>query len=244
MLSASTQPGIAIVPQVALYNAFHRHRTNRRIHAATAPSIMASGAMLTALVPLPFASRSGPLPANLALVFFAVCSLLYLALDPLVGFAHAAIAMPTLVLMNLAAQRLSVVANITINALVQGVAWYLAVHVGHDRLERVVVRDALGGPPYLASSNVYFERGYFVLRNVGRRATFVESLTQFAISPFVVALDALFALGYAPALERRIADFTQQVVDRLARGEPLLGSLDEHAIASSVDRLDRDPVEG
>ena len=227
MLDTSIRrPAITVVPQVGLYNAFHRRQVNRKIHAISVPIIMASGAMLTALVPLPFGGpQVGLLPMNAAFVIIAINCLLYFPLEIAAALAYTAIAVPTLILANLAAQHVSLTANLAINAAVQAAAWYVTVRVGHDRYESdLVVRDA--GETRNASSNIYFDRGYFVFRNIGRRASFIEAFQQFAIGPFAMTLDVLFMLGYAPDLRRRIASFTDVVLLRLERGEPVLASLE------------------
>jgi uncharacterized membrane protein YGL010W len=220
---------IAVVPQVGLYNAFHRRPINRRIHGICVPIIMASGAMLAAAVPLPFSdARHGLLAFNAALVIVALNCAVYFSLEIVAALAYTALAVPTLILVNFAAQHVSIPTNLAINAAVQAVAWYVTVRIGHERHEHdIVVRE--GSALREASSNIYFDRGYFLLRNVGRRASFVESFQQFAIGPFAMTLDLLFALGYAPDLQRRIASFTDSVLQRLEHGEPVLASLEPEA---------------
>ena len=217
---------ITVVPQVGLYNAFHRRPVNRKIHGVCVPIIMASGAMVLTAIPLPFGgSHHGPLPLNAALVVIAINCIVYYPLEILAALAYTAVAVPTLVLVNLAAQRMSLGANLAINTVVQAVAWYVTVKIGHDTYEHdVAVRD--GDATREASSNLYFDRGYFLMRNVGRRASFGESFQQFAIGPFAMMLDLLLMLGYAPELKTRIASFTRTVLQRLERGEPVLASLE------------------
>ena len=119
---------------------------------------------------------------------------------------------------------MSLAALLGLNAAVQLVSWYLAVHVGHERFEpSLLAADVQGQVPVAVSSNLYFRRGYFVLRNVGRPVTELEAFQQFAVSPYAATLDLLFALGYRPALRARIEEIAREYAASIASGETVLG---------------------
>jgi uncharacterized membrane protein YGL010W len=212
--------------QMALYCVFHRDRVNRAIHGVTMPIIMLSGLMLVAplgigvILPGPIGAL---LPLNLGLAIVVVLVGAFAPLDPIAALALGGWMFPSLLIANAIAARLSLPALLAVNAALQGVAWFLAVHVGHERCEpNLLSAEQEGETPSAVSSNLYFERGYFLLRNIGRPVDGLESFQQFAISPFVATLDVLFACGYRPDLRADVQTLVGTYVARLARGEAVL----------------------
>ena len=213
--------------QLALYTVFHQGRANRIIHGVTVPLIMLSGLVLLAPlgVLLPEAGPlGGLLPLNVGLAIIVAGVGAFAFLDLAAALVVGAWLFPAVFLANAIASRVSLPMLVAINAAVQGVAWFLTVRIGHGHFEpTVATADRAGGTPAEVSSNLYFERGYFVLRNVGRSVTWLEAFQQFAIGPLGVTLDVLFALGYRPELKADIHSLVGTYASRLARGEAILG---------------------
>jgi uncharacterized membrane protein YGL010W len=215
---------ITLEDQMALYGAFHRSRANRVLHSVTQPFILFSGFALLAPIRLPHATPlGGCLPWNAPLAIVAASVAAFAVLDAVAALAAAAWVVPLLFLADALAARMDLPALVALNLAVQAVAWFLAVQVGHERVEPTLLSaDSRGDTPRPASSNLYFHRRYFYLRNVGRPASALESFQQFAIGPFATTLDVLFSLGYRPELHARIHARMHLCLARLARGEPIL----------------------
>jgi uncharacterized membrane protein YGL010W len=214
--------------QLALYTVFHQGRANRIIHGVTVPLIMLSGLVLLAPlgVLLPEAGPLGRLlPLNLGLAIIVAGVGAFAFLDLVAALAVGAWLFPAVFVANEIASRVGLPMLVAVNGAIQGVAWFLTVQIGHGRFEpTVVTADRAGGAPVEVSSNLYFERGYFVLRNVGRPVTWLEAFQQFAIGPLGVTLDVLFAFGYRPQLKADIHALVRTYASRLARGEAILGN--------------------
>jgi len=213
------KPGrLGAIEQLALYSVFHRGVANRAIHNATVPIIIASGMLLA--VPL-----SAALHIDLGLVVVAGSAGAFALLDAGGALALAAWTFPALWLASALASRLTLPALLVVGLPIQAVAWFVTVQIGHERLEPTLLAAATpGAAPAPVSTNLYFDRGYFVLRNVGRPVTFLEAYQQFAIGPFALSLDLLFALGYRASLRAQIEARIAVYVGRLARGEAILGA--------------------
>jgi uncharacterized membrane protein YGL010W len=215
---------ITLEEQIALYSVFHRSRVNRVLHSVTLAFILFSGFALLAPIQLPGAAALGDrLPWNAGLAIVAIAVAAFALLDAAAALATAAWVAPLLLLADALAARLDLPALLTLNLAMQAVAWVLTVQLGHERFEPTLLSaDSRGDTPRPVSSNLYFRRGYFTLRNVGRPASLLESFQQFAIGPFATTLEALFSLGYRPELRARIDAQVQLCLARLARGEPIL----------------------
>ncbi|HEY2513115.1 MAG TPA: hypothetical protein VGI39_19740, partial [Polyangiaceae bacterium] len=212
------------------------------IHGVTMPLIILSGLMLLA----PFGPSvpgvlDGRVTLNLGLLIFAATAVSFLFLERLSALVMIAWLAGLVVLAAVLSHRMSVAALLGLNAAVQLVSWYLAVHVGHERFEpSLLAADARGQAPVAVSSNLYFRRGYFVLRNVGRPVTELEAFQQFAVSPYAATLDLLFSLGYRPALRARIEELSSEYAGRIARGEVVLGAEDGSMTNAPLSPFDVD----
>src|ERR1700722_14222637 len=209
--------------QVALYSVFHRDPVNRAIHALTMPLIILSGLMLLAPLRIPGSGPGGWLPINLGAGIIVAAFVAFLFLDETVAIAHRACAFPLVFVAKAVAPRFGFPALLALNGAVQAISWFLAVQIGHERFEpSLLAGKTESNQPIHVSSNVYFDRGYFLLRNVGRRVSALASFQQFAISPFAATLDVLFLFGYRPKLQARIRTLVGAYLARLATGKALL----------------------
>lgn len=211
--------------QVALYSVFHRNPVNRAIHGATMPVIMVSG--FSVLAAMAVARGGAGTLLNLGLLVLVVMIGAFAALDVVTAIGFVAWGAPAWWFGTLLVAKLSLPALLSLNAVVQGAAWYLAVQLGHERFEEwLPVPKNDGTTRALVSSNVYFERRYFLLWNVGFEVSLLESFQQLAISPFAATLDVLFALGYRPSLRARVDSLARVYVARLAQGAAILAGVE------------------
>jgi uncharacterized membrane protein YGL010W len=216
---------LGLEEQIALYSVFHRSPVNRALHNVTMPLIIISGLMILAPLGVPVPGALGGLiPLNAGLLIVVVSVGAFALLDGVTTLAFAGWALPSLLLANFVASRLDLVTLMALGFAVQGVAWFLAVRIGHERFEPTLLWTEDGESPVPVSSNLYFRRGFFFLRNVGRSVSVVESFQQWAISPFAATLDLLFSLGYRPDLRARIDVLARTYMGRIARGETILPS--------------------
>ena len=225
---------LGVQEQIALYSVFHKDPVNRAIHSVTMPLIILSGLMLLAPFGPPIPGMfGGQVTLNLGLVIFAATALSFFLLERLSALVMIGWLAGLVVVAEALAPRMSLAALVALNAAVQWISWYLAVHVGHERFEpSLLAADVRGDEPAAVSSNLYFRRGYFVLRNVGRKVTPLEAFQQFAVSPYAATLDLLFVFGYRPDLRRRIEMLAGEYAARIARGEAVLAD-DEEASDSA-----------
>jgi uncharacterized membrane protein YGL010W len=208
----------SLAEQLALYGMFHRDPRNRRVHALAMPFILWSGFALGALVPMSAALPipdpwRGLLPANLGLAVYGAAALCFASLDVVAALILCAWVLPLLVAADQIAARAPASIVLPGALAVQIAGWYLSVIVGHERLEPRVEEAGR-----LVSTNVYLEKRMFRLRNVGRRAGPVDAFVQFAIAPYHLTFEALFRLGYRPALRRRVKALEAAGLRRMARG--------------------------
>ncbi len=217
---------VTLEEQLALYSIFHRNPVNRRLHNITLPIILFTGAILFALVRLPSPTiLGGALAPNLGIVFLLVVIPSLVLLD-----------VATTALFTLAMVPIHVVANVMVATLpplplcagtlaVHALAWFVAVQIGHQHCEpTIMAADSPESPAFEANSNLYFRRGYFLLRNVGREPSLLEALHQFGIAPIATLMDVLCFFGYRSELRARVAVLADACMDRIARGEMVFAS--------------------
>jgi uncharacterized membrane protein YGL010W len=223
-------PGrVGLAEQIALYSVFHRNPVNRAIHALTMPAILLTGVAL--LTPLRFGFGGLTLDLGLAIVLLAVFA--EARLDWIFALVTAAWTIPLALWSRHLASSMSLLGLLSINGVAQAVGWYLAVKVGHETFEERLLSSEGGQGPVLVSSNIYFDRQYFLLRNLGRKASLLESFQQFAISPFAATFDLLLSLGYRPGLRAEIEHLRGAYMARIARGQDVLSPLELSIGASS-----------
>jgi hypothetical protein len=69
-------------------------------------------------------------------------------------------------------------------------------------------------------TNVYFRRGYFLALKLGIKASVLDTIIQFSISPLAEVQHVFEWLGLRRGLEDAVADERQHVLARLERGAP------------------------
>jgi hypothetical protein len=91
--------------------------------------------------------------------------------------------------------------------------WYGTVLVGHQRFEpQLFIAGSMG------DSNLYFRRGYYLARCLGRQISWLDRVVQFCIAPLAVVQDALELVGLRAGLGRDVATVRAQLLARLERG--------------------------
>ncbi len=213
--------------QLALYQVFHQHPTNRLLHFLALPLVLYSGFIVLALLTGNYtlnAPSEWPLSLPLNAGFFLLVGSigLYAFLDKGTALAVLVWTLPLWLLSNWTIEQYSAVFLITFSTILQGLGWYVAVYWGHEKVE-----------PFIEvaheerSTNWYFKQHWYVLRKVGRQPTRLDAWMQYSIAPFDSTLDLLFALGYRPSWKAEIEALCQQKTNALANGEVLFDSLQQ-----------------
>jgi uncharacterized membrane protein YGL010W len=209
---------VTLVEHLALYGAFHRSPLNRALHATGLPLILYAAFLAVLAVQSSGAPAAlASLGTDLALTVGLAALVAYLVLDVVVAVATAVWVLGLWWLALLTASLLPSAQALVAAAGLSVVGWVSTVGLGHGRYEATIETDGRR-----VSSNVYFARGLFVLRDNGRKVGMWAAATQFAISPFHLTLSALFALSYRTDLNAQVGAETRRCLERLQRGQPPL----------------------
>jgi hypothetical protein len=195
-------PRLSRAQHLALYSVFHRSAANRLVHGMSLPVVMLTGAVLVCHLHwfLALAIVFG-LCALLALIDFAGALLVAAWLVPLCGVGA------------LIAQEFSASWQIALVVVLQLVAWWLAVRVGHVRIEPSVLT-----PGGAEDSNLYFRRRYFVAANLGVPISRADVFVQFAIALLASTRDVLVWCGFDGKFAREVDFLREGILIRLRQG--------------------------
>lgn len=177
-----------MVEQLGLYRMFHQNPKNQLLHHLALPLIFYSIWLVVSLW--------GTTPLYCLLAFNFLC---YQRLD--FGIA----AWTTLWLALLAylayqsAAYLSLYPLLGIATFCQVLGWGAAVYWGHHCSEAQLLYQGKW-----VSSNIYFDKNMFILRNVGRKPSYLDAFLQYNIAPFNLTLECLVYCGYKENLEEQI----------------------------------------
>lgn len=201
------------VEQLGLYQMFHQNHVNKFIHCLALPFIVYSGFL--PLVQLEIGAYS-TFTFDLGQLFLVFSLLFYAFLDRRTTLAVACWTIPLLYAAQYTAVHCSGYEMTVIFMICQLLGWYLAVQLGHEQIESTIVYKGEA-----VSSNVYFEQKLFVLQNLGKAPTWIDTWLQFAVGPFHSTLEILFEFGYHPALQQAIEQQMKQNLRQFAKGELL-----------------------
>lgn len=208
------------VEQLALYQMFHRDYKNRAIHYLALPIVIYSGLLPFAylkLMDLSFITQYFSLNMGMVLIVLALAS--SIRLDPSASVVFAAWTIPLIFLAEMTIASLSILWVLLIVILGQFIGWYLAVELGHEKIEPKITYK---NRP--CSTNIYFQFKMFILKNVGKKPSLIDAWTQFIIGPFHSSLEILFLFGIKRKFKNRIDQQMEINLERFAKGKNIYPS--------------------
>jgi uncharacterized membrane protein YGL010W len=212
--------------QLALYQMFHQHSTNRLLHLVALPLVIYSGFLLLDLFTgsYAFSAPAGwppSIPLNIGFCLLVGSLVIYTSLDKATTLAVMGWTLPLLLLSNWTVAGNSWWFLLSVGGVLQVLGWYTAVYWGHEQVEPLIEVECKW-----SSTNCYFKQHWYVLREVGRPPTRLDAWVQYSIGPFASTLDLLFALGYKPSWKQDIELLCDQKIHDLAMGKPLFEPLE------------------
>lgn len=207
------RPRLSAIQHLGLYGTFHRSRGNRLIHAFCVPVICGTGFALLAWMAL-WASPSAAGLFAAAILPVGVVAAMSLV-DRTGALCLAGWLLPVCGLAAVAALELDLWPAMPVMGLVHGAAWFLAVDIGHERLEPPLV---VAGAEQ--STNYYFKQHYFIARGLGCATNTADAVIQFAIGLLGSTHELISALRFRSAFAAAVEHEGERIRDRLARGLP------------------------
>lgn len=215
---AARTPGAAMTTysfthgqHLGLYTAFHRSQLNRWLHFGTLGGVFFSAMVLSALVPF------GPgLLEHGATLLMLLLAFTTLRLHPAASLVMLGIGLFFCALAGWVATQLPAVPLAAAAMSLHLISWWVSVKLCHEKVEPFVET-----PHGLVSSNVYFERSYFLGKNLGVNVTFFDAWIQFCISPLSTTWDLLELAGFSNPDQPEIDRVRAKVLESVRLGAPL-----------------------
>lgn len=203
-------PRLDRVRHLALYAAFHRSGVNRALHGVCMPVILWTGFVLVSTLTW----RGAPAWAHPGVPMLAALLLILARIDAVGAVAVGAWLVPGSALAAELARGRPWWLVVSTALALQMAGWWATVALGHERFEPRVDVDGRD-----EDSNLYFRRGYFVVRGSGRDVRRIDGLVQFIIAPLASTQDALDALGLRRTLSRAVDAERDAILGRLRAGQ-------------------------
>ncbi|PRP86495.1 hypothetical protein PROFUN_05277 [Planoprotostelium fungivorum] len=184
---AATASKLDLVEQAAIYGSYHNNKYNRLVHLVFVPCIVYAFTLWLAFLPLrveiPFLTAINPS------AFYLSAAHIYVAIQ----CGYYAILDP-------------IVAGV-LTVLFGGFAFHGQYIIATYGLKTAfiigLILQILGWGAQIAVGHAIFEK---------RRPAITDSLFQAFVSPYFMAAENMFALGYKPELAKRIDDRTEELL--------------------------------